>query len=118
MRSPCRGWGCKPKGYAGSLATYLGRMASFWPKDVRDASGHLIRELHGVTLAQILEHLVQKLGWEALASQIKLNCFAVNPSVKSSLVFLRRTAWARTKVEQLYIEVRTEEELAKGDPPK
>ncbi|MBS1150993.1 MAG: hypothetical protein H6Q89_2691 [Myxococcaceae bacterium] len=88
-------------------------MKSFWPQDVRDASGHLIRELHGVTLAQILEYLVEKLGWEALAAQIRLNCFAVNPSVKSSLVFLRRTPWARTKVEQLYIEVRTEEEMAK-----
>ena len=88
-------------------------MTGFWPKDVKDASGHLIRELHGVTLAQILEHLVQKLGWEALAAQIRLKCFAVNPSVKSSLVFLRRTPWARIKVETLYIEVRTEEELAK-----
>jgi uncharacterized protein (DUF2132 family) len=89
-------------------------MTTFWPTDVKDASGHLIRELHGVTLAQILEHLVKKLGWEALAAQIRLNCFVVNPSVKSSLVFLRRTPWARAKVEQLYIEVRTEEELAKG----
>ncbi len=89
-------------------------MSGFGPNDVRDASGHLIRELHGVTLAQILEYLVEAMGWEALASQIRLNCFAVNPSVKSSLVFLRRTAWARTKVEQLYIELRTEEEVAKG----
>ncbi len=87
-------------------------MTSFWPQDVRDDSGHLIRELHGITLAQILEYLVAKLGWEALAAQIKLNCFAVNPSVKSSLVFLRRTPWARTKVEQLYVEVRSEEVLA------
>ena len=87
-------------------------MTSFWPQDVRDDSGHLIRELHAITLAQILEYLVAKLGWEALAAQIKLNCFAVNPSVKSSLVFLRRTPWARTKVEQLYVEVRSEEVLA------
>lgn len=92
-------------------------MSGFWPKDVRDASGHLIRELHAITLQQILEHLVEKLGWEALAAQVRLNCFAVNPSLKSSLVFLRRTPWARTKVEQLYIEVRTEEELQKGPDP-
>ena len=108
----------QPEGYGWPRATYLARMTGFWPKDVRDASGHLIRELHGVTLAQILEHLVAKLGWESLAEQIRLNCFAVNPSVKSSLVFLRRTPWARTKVEQLYIEVRTEEELARADLKK
>jgi hypothetical protein len=107
----------KPQGMDGALCPtchYLARMTGFWPKDVKDASGHLIRELHGVTLAQILEYLVARMGWEALAAEIKLNCFAVNPSVKSSLVFLRRTPWARTKVEQLYVEVRTEEELAKG----
>jgi uncharacterized protein (DUF2132 family) len=91
-------------------------MPGFWPKDVRDASGHLISELHGVTLAKILEYLVEKMGWEALAAEIRINCFAVNPSVKSSLAFLRRTPWARIKVEQLYIEVRTEEELAKKPP--
>ncbi len=92
-------------------------MSGFWPKDVRDESGHLIRELHGITLVQILEYLVDRMGWPALAAEIRLNCFAVNPSVKSSLVFLRRTAWARTKVEQLYIDVRTEEVLAKRPSP-
>lgn len=80
--------------------------------EVRDQSGHLIRELHGITLAQILDYLVERLGWEELASQIRINCFAVNPSAKSSLTFLRRTPWARTKVEQLYVEVRSEEVLA------
>lgn len=77
----------------------------------RDANGHLIRELHGVTLANILEYLVEKLGWDELAAQIRINCFAVNPSVKSSLTFLRRTPWARQKVEALYIEVRSDEVL-------
>ena len=85
---------------------------SFWPADARDASGHLIRELHGVTLAEILDYLVERLGWGELAAQIRINCFAVNPSAKSSLVFLRRTPWARKKVEQLYVEVKTEEVLA------
>lgn len=75
----------------------------------RDENGHLIRELHGVTLAKILEYLVEKLGWDELAAQIRINCFAVNPSVKSSLTFLRRTPWARKKVEELYIEVRSDE---------
>lgn len=77
----------------------------------RDANGHLIRELHGVTLANILEYLVEQLGWDELAAQIRINCFAVNPSVKSSLTFLRRTPWARQKVEALYIEVRSDEVL-------
>lgn len=77
----------------------------------RDENGHLIRELHGVTLAKILEYLVEKLGWDELAAQIRINCFAVNPSIKSSLTFLRRTPWARQKVEALYIEVRSDEVL-------
>ena len=80
----------------------------------RDENGHLIRELHGVTLANILEYLVEKLGWDELARQIHINCFAVNPSVKSSLTFLRRTPWARQKVEALYIEVRSDEVLFKS----
>lgn len=79
--------------------------------EARDENGHLIRELHGVTLANILDYLVEKLGWDELASQIRINCFAVNPSVKSSLTFLRRTPWARKKVEELYVAVRTDEVL-------
>lgn len=77
--------------------------------EARDENGHQIRELHGVTLANILDYLVEKLGWDELASQIRINCFAVNPSVKSSLTFLRRTPWARKKVEALYVEVRSDE---------
>ncbi|OUJ76120.1 VF530 family protein [Hymenobacter crusticola] len=77
--------------------------------DARDESGHLIRELHGVTLAQILEYLVAHYGWGELDRRIRINCFAMNPSVKSSLTFLRRTPWARTKVEELYIRTRSEE---------
>jgi len=60
--------------------------------------------LHGKTLQMILEYLVEKLGWEELDSRIRINCFAVNPSIKSSLTFLRKTPWARKKVEDLYIE--------------
>ncbi|MBX0291742.1 VF530 family protein [Hymenobacter sp. HSC-4F20] len=81
--------------------------------DARDESGHLIRELHGVTLAQILEYLVAAYGWPELDRRIRINCFAVNPSIKSSLTFLRRTPWARAKVEELYIRTRTAEVLAK-----
>ncbi|RSK43723.1 VF530 family protein [Hymenobacter rigui] len=80
-------------------------------EDARDESGHLIRELHGITLAQILEYLVAAYGWPELDRRIRINCFAVNPSIKSSLTFLRRTPWARTKVEELYIQTRTAEVL-------
>ncbi|MEO3679465.1 MAG: VF530 family protein [Pseudomonadota bacterium] len=59
--------------------------------------------LHGVTLEQIVTKLVDHFGWPALAKQIDINCFKVDPSVKSSLKFLRKTPWAREKVEQLYI---------------
>jgi uncharacterized protein (DUF2132 family) len=57
---------------------------------------------HGVTLKKILEELIEKYGWERLGEQIRIKCFTENPSVKSSLTFLRRTPWAREKVEKLY----------------
>jgi uncharacterized protein (DUF2132 family) len=83
-------------------------------EEARDETGHLIRELHGVTLAQIMEYLVTQLGWRELGAQVPINCFTSNPSVKSSLNFLRRTPWAREKVERIYIDCRTEEVLAAG----
>ena len=60
--------------------------------------------LHGKTLQVIVEFLVDKYGWENLWERIPVNCFANNPSIKSSLTFLRKTPWARKKVEQLYID--------------
>jgi uncharacterized protein (DUF2132 family) len=59
--------------------------------------------LHGITLQFILEHLLERYGWDGLAERIEINCFAVNPSIKSSLTFLRKTPWARQKVEGLYL---------------
>jgi uncharacterized protein (DUF2132 family) len=59
--------------------------------------------LHGKTLASILEQLHAQFGWEGLADQIPVNCFRSNPSIKSSLTFLRKTPWARKKVEELYL---------------
>ena len=59
--------------------------------------------LHGVTLAMMLEDLVERLGWEELGQKINIRCFNNEPSIKSSLQFLRRTPWARAKVEELYI---------------
>ncbi len=60
--------------------------------------------LHGVTLEAILIHLVDYYGWELLGRTIDIKCFNVNPSIKSSLTFLRKTPWARKKVEDLYLE--------------
>ncbi len=60
--------------------------------------------LHGVKLVDILEQLTEKYTWEELADRININCFKSNPTIKSSLKFLRRTPWARTKVEQLYLK--------------
>lgn len=59
--------------------------------------------LHGKTLENILNELVEFYGWEQLGIMISIRCFTHDPSIKSSLVFLRRTPWARTKVEELYI---------------
>ncbi|MFD0964980.1 VF530 family protein [Pseudofulvibacter geojedonensis] len=60
--------------------------------------------LHGVKLVQILEDLVDYYGWEHLGYKIDIRCFNYDPSIKSSLKFLRRTPWARKKVEELYLE--------------
>ncbi|GAB5476043.1 MAG: VF530 family protein [Maribacter sp.] len=60
--------------------------------------------LHGVKLADILTYLTQNYTWENLAGQININCFKKDPSIKSSLKFLRKTPWAREKVEYLYLQ--------------
>lgn len=59
--------------------------------------------LNGVTLETIVTRLQQHYGWEQLAARVEINCFASDPSIKSSLKFLRKTPWARDKVEQLYL---------------
>lgn len=61
--------------------------------------------LHGVKLSEILQLLVSEYGWEALGNRINIRCFNYDPSIKSSLKFLRKTPWARKKVEELYLEV-------------
>ena len=60
--------------------------------------------LHGVKLADILDYLVERYGWESLSRKININCFKSNPSIKSSLTFLRKTQWARDEVEALYLK--------------
>jgi len=64
--------------------------------------------LHGKTLQKILEELLEVYRWEGLALHIRINCFIDNPSITSSLKFLRKTPWARKKVEDLYIKLRSE----------
>jgi len=59
--------------------------------------------LHGVTLEMVVTNLVDRYGWDGLAQRIDINCFKSDPSIKSSLRFLRKTQWARDKVENLYI---------------
>ncbi len=61
--------------------------------------------LHGKTLAMILTQLVDHFGWDELGQIININCFKSNPSIKSSLTFLRKTPWARKKVEDLYLNI-------------
>ena len=59
--------------------------------------------MHGIKLQQIVEDLEKQFGWEELDRRMKMNCFASNPSVKSTLKFLRKTKWAREKVEKLWL---------------
>lgn len=59
--------------------------------------------LHGMTLEAILKHLVAHYGWEEMDRRVRINCFHENPSISSSLKFLRKTEWARKKVEELYL---------------
>lgn len=63
-----------------------------------------VQQLHGITLESILSRLVDHYGWDGLGKRIDINCFLNEPSIKSSLKFLRRTPWAREKVELLYLE--------------
>jgi len=61
-------------------------------------------QLHGITLQRILEQLVDYYGFDTLSELVKIKCFTDNPSIKSSLTFLRKTDWARKKVEELYVK--------------
>jgi uncharacterized protein (DUF2132 family) len=67
-----------------------------------------IDPLHGVTLEMILTQLVEHYGWEEMGKTVRIKCFTNDPSIKSSLQFLRRTPWARSKVEALYLRYKRE----------
>lgn len=71
--------------------------------------------LHGITLETMLNELVRQYGWDALGRKINIRCFTHDPSIASSLKFLRRTPWAREKVEALYLDSR---EVARVSEPK
>ncbi|WP_149277350.1 VF530 family protein [Pareuzebyella sediminis] len=73
-------------------------------KDENNGSHQPNNPLHGVKLVAILEYLTQKYTWDELAEKININCFKNDPTIKSSLKFLRRTPWARKKVEELYLK--------------
>ena len=68
-----------------------------------DAPNHPRDPLHGITLENILDRLVEQYGWGVLGKLIEIRCFTSDPSIKSSLKFLRKTPWAREKVEDLYL---------------
>ena len=74
--------------------------------------------LHGLTLEQIVSRLEQHYGWAGLAERIRINCFSEDPSLKSSLKFLRKTPWARQKVEALYVATFTKKNPWLGVAPK
>ena len=77
-------------------------MSAIKPQNINLASSQPKNPLHGITLEAIVKDLVAHFGWDELALRIPINCFSNDPSIKSSLKFLRKTPWARDKVENLY----------------
>jgi uncharacterized protein (DUF2132 family) len=73
--------------------------------------------LHGITLKAMVEHLVERYGWEGLGARIAIRCFTHDPSVNSSLKFLRKTPWARAKVESLYLHSAAHPRKSSAAPP-
>jgi uncharacterized protein (DUF2132 family) len=69
--------------------------------------------LHGATLKALLTELVEKFGWETLGTRVRIRCFTHEPTIGSSLAFLRRTPWARDKVERIYLEMVAERAFKK-----
>lgn len=75
--------------------------------------------LHAVTLQKVIETLQSEYGWEKLGQTVNIKCFLEKPSVKSSLTFLRKTPWAREKVEKMYLQLRAKQDRAalRAQPP-
>lgn len=74
--------------------------------------------LHGITLENLLHALVERYGWEGLGRRVAIRCFTHEPSIASSLKFLRRTPWARAQVEALYVDMRGDRTAAGPRPPQ
>jgi uncharacterized protein (DUF2132 family) len=74
--------------------------------------------LHGITLKAILTQLVDEFGWDEMGRRIDIRCFTHDPSISSSLKFLRRTAWARDKVEEMYLRWRIASDAQAEDDPR
>jgi uncharacterized protein (DUF2132 family) len=72
---------------------------------VQDNKTHHQDPLHGITLKTIVTELMERFGWEELGERINIKCFKINPSINSSLKFLRKTPWAREKVEKFYLSM-------------
>lgn len=79
-------------------------MVKNWEKNEMMSEQKSNDPLHGLTLEAILTKLVDEYGWPELGFRIRINCFLADPSIKSSLKFLRKTPWARKKVEDLYLD--------------
>ncbi|HUQ72601.1 MAG TPA: VF530 family protein [Planctomycetaceae bacterium] len=86
-------------------------------KRISQTSAQAHNPLHGVTLAMMLERLVAHYGWDELGKRIPIRCFTHDPSLKSSLSFLRKTEWARARVEALYLSCHQQIKLTDGTKP-
>jgi len=100
MRRPCSGG----EGASGGVRIDFGAVVPFCVRVDRQPNN----PLHGVTLAAMLEWLVANIGWERMAAAVEIRCFVYEPSITSSLKFLRRVPWARAKVEEYYLRCRAE----------
>lgn len=76
------------------------------PQDFNQQPKRFKDPMHGVTLEMMIKRLVEYYGWEELGGRIRINCFNFDPSVKSSLAFLRKTPWARKQVEDLFMKTK------------
>lgn len=80
--------------------------------------GQARNPLHGITLERMLTELVEAMGWERMGRRVRIACFTSDPSISSSLKFLRRTPWAREKVESLYLELQRRQRAAARRQPQ
>ena len=114
IHQPARVWGCSPRFIIGVArgACADARCKNRFMPPLPDRAAQLHNPLHGLTLEAIVTALVARYGWADLGARIPVRCFVSDPSVASSLTFLRKTAWAREKVESLYLFMLREQRRA------